>query len=127
MDASLCASRLRRAFSAASSGTIRSTDPAAAVAPSDFKRSRREIDIDRPSERSSSISRLYRFPFFACSSRYSDALQERAKMERVGFLSGLVTKAAASVTNKFFTSCAWQYLFRAELLASSPMRTVPDS
>ena len=72
-------------------------------------------------------SRFYRLPFFACSKRYSDALQESARMERVGFLSELVTKAAASLTNRFFTSCAWQYLFRAEFLGLSPMRTVPDS
>ena len=45
----------------------------------------------------------------------------------VGFFSGLVTKAAASVTNRFFTSWVWQYLFKADFLGSSPMRTVPDS
>src|ERR1700683_5397331 len=74
-----------------------------------------------------SVSIYYRAPFFASSKRYSDALQESARMESVGFLSGLVTKAAASVTNRFFTSCVWQYLFRADFLGLSPMRTVPDS
>jgi hypothetical protein len=41
-------------------------------------------------------------------------------MESVGFLSGQVTNAATSVTNRFRTSCAWQYLFSAEFLGLSP-------
>src|SRR6266849_3166576 len=49
-----------------------------------------------------------RLPFFASSRRYSEARQESAMIVSVGFLSGLVTSGAPSVTNTFFTSCAWQ-------------------
>src|ERR1035437_662783 len=48
-------------------------------------------------------------------------------MVSVGFLSGLVTNGAASATNRFLTSCAWQFLFNTDVLASLPMRTVPSS
>ncbi len=48
-------------------------------------------------------------------------------MVAVGFLSGFVVKDPPSVTNKFFTSCAWQNPLRAEVLGSEPIRTVPTS
>ena len=44
-----------------------------------------------------------------------------------GILVGVGDKAAPSVTNRFFTSCAWQYWFKAEVAGCSPMRTVPTS
>src|SRR5215469_18147741 len=50
----------------------------------------------------------YRFPCFACSSKYSDARHDSAMIVRVVFLSGLLTNDAASVTKRFFTSWAWQ-------------------
>src|SRR5215472_4357824 len=72
-------------------------------------------------------SRRYKFPFLASSNKCSEALQDSARIVSVGFLSGLVTKAAASVTKRFLTSWAWQYLFNAEVFGSLPIRTVPDS
>ena len=48
-------------------------------------------------------------------------------MVKVGFLSGLLTNGAASATNRFLASWAWQYLFRAEVAGSLPIRTVPSS
>src|SRR5713101_343301 len=69
----------------------------------------------------------YKFPFFASSSKYSDARHDSAIMVSVGFLSGLLTNDAASVTNRFFTSCAWQYPFNAEVFGFFPMRTTPSS
>jgi hypothetical protein len=44
--------------------------------------------------------RSYKAPFLACSKRYSHALRESARMESVGFLSGQVTKAAASMIKR---------------------------
>ena len=38
-------------------------------------------------------------------------------MVSVGFLSGLLANGAASATNRFFTSCAWQYRFSADFFA----------
>src|SRR5207249_10573345 len=70
---------------------------------------------------------LYKFPFLASSRRYSDARQESAMMVSVGFLSGLVTSDAPSVTNKFFTSCAWQKPLSTDVFGSAPMRAVPTS
>src|ERR1700733_8921664 len=55
----------------------------------------------------------YRFNFLDWSSKYSEARQDSARIVAVGFLSGLVVKDAPSVTNKFFTSCAWQNPLRA--------------
>src|SRR5215471_16120520 len=72
------------------------------------------------SERCPFLARDQRLPFPACSSRYSDARQERAVIVSVGFLSGLVAKQAPSVTNRFLTSCAWQNPFNAEVLESEP-------
>src|SRR6266481_303450 len=69
----------------------------------------------------------YRFPFLASSSRYSDARQESAMIVSVGFLSGLVTSDALSVTNRFFTSCAWQNPLSTEVFGSAPIRAVPTS
>ena len=48
-------------------------------------------------------------------------------MLSVGFLSGLVTKDAASVTNTFLTSCAWEFWFSTEVFGSLPIRAVPTS
>src|SRR5271166_2026523 len=50
------------------------------------------------------VAHVHRLPFFACSSRYSEARQASAMMVSVGFLSGLVTSGAPSVTKRFFTS-----------------------
>ena len=48
-------------------------------------------------------------------------------MVAVGFFSGLLAKQAPSVTNRFFTSWAWQNPFRAESRGSAPILTVPTS
>src|SRR5215467_8160517 len=66
-------------------------------------------------------------PFFASCNRYSEARQESAMIVSVGFLSGFVTSGAPSVTNRFFTSCAWQYPFNTLDFGSSPIRAVPTS
>src|SRR5205814_6445060 len=66
-------------------------------------------------------------PFLASSRRYSEARHARAMMVSVGFLSGLVTSGAPSVTKRFLTSCAWQKPLRTEVLGSAPMRAVPTS
>ena len=55
------------------------------------------------------------------------ARQAMAQMVSVGFLSGLVTKGAASATKTFLTSCACEYLLSALVFGSEPMRTVPNS
>jgi hypothetical protein len=39
---------------------------------------------------------------------YSEARHDNAMIVNVGFLSGLVTSGAPSVTKTFFTSCVWQ-------------------
>ena len=44
------------------------------------------------------------FPFLISSARKSEALQARALMVKVGFLSGLLTKEPPSQTSRFFTS-----------------------
>src|ERR1700733_3344542 len=69
----------------------------------------------------------YKFNFLDWSSKYSEARQDSARMVAVGFLSGFEVNDAPSVTNKFFTSCAWQNPLRAEVLGSEPIRTVPTS
>src|SRR3974377_947029 len=68
-----------------------------------------------------------RFPFFASSSKNSDARQASAMIVRVGFLSGFVTRGAPSITNTFFTSCAWQNAFNTDVRGSAPIRAVPTS
>ena len=67
----------------------------------------------------------YISPFRADASRYSEAFHESAIMLSVGFLSGLVTKHAASVTNTFLTSCAWQFWFSTEVLGRFPYAPFP--
>ena len=47
-------------------------------------------------------------------------------MVSVGFLSELVTNEAPSATNKFFTSCAWQYWFSTEVFGSLPHPCRPN-
>src|SRR6267143_477902 len=74
-----------------------------------------------------SRSTHYKLPFLASSRRYSEARQESAMIVSVGFLSGLVTNGAPSVTNRFFTSCAWQYPFSTDVFGSAPIRAVPTS
>src|ERR1700677_675115 len=83
-----------------------------------------QTTIDR---HQTAVKPSYRFNFLDWSSKYSEARQDSARMVAVGFLSGFVVKDAPSVTNKFFTSCAWQNALRAEVLGSEPIRTVPTS
>src|SRR5580698_386644 len=70
---------------------------------------------------------LQTLPFLISSARYSEVRHASATIVRVGFLSGLLTNGAASATNRFLTSCDWQYLFSAEVFGSSPMRMEPTS
>ena len=56
------------------------------------------------------------FRFFTCSPAYSEVRQASARMVSVGFLSALLTKGAASVTNRFLQSHAWQYEFSTDVL-----------
>src|SRR5512143_2535296 len=74
-----------------------------------------------------SVAAHQRFPFFASSSRYSEARQDSAMIVSVGFLSGFVTNGAPSVTKRFFTSCVWQYPFSTLDFGSAPIRAVPTS
>ena len=48
-------------------------------------------------------------------------------MVSVGFFSLEVVKQLPSVTKRFFTSRAWQKLFRTEVWGFLPMRIVPTS
>src|SRR5271170_1735798 len=88
------------------------------------RRAQRQIFQNIPSRNSRAHER---FPFLPSSSRYSEARQDSAMIVSVGFLSGLVTSGAPSVTKTFFTSCAWQYSFSTETLGSAPIRAVPTS
>src|SRR6516164_1273077 len=107
---------MRWTASAASRGITSSTDPPTAPMASVLKTSRRLTGIPY-----FLLSPHYRLACFACSSKYSDARHDRAIMVRVGFLSGLLTRQAPSVTNKLGMSCAWQYPLRADVFGSDPM------
>ena len=43
------------------------------------------------------------------------------------FLCAFETNGPASATNRFLTSCAWQFLFNTEVPASFPILVVPTS
>src|SRR5690606_27089906 len=62
-----------------------------------------------------------------CSAMYSLVRHARAMMVHVRFLSACETNGAASATNRFFTSCAWQCALSADVFGSLPMRTTPAS
>src|SRR6266568_9640761 len=100
------------ASSAASSGITCRTEPPATPTAKVLSTSLREIPcvviLCSLFPAASHLLIHYKLPFFASSSKYSDARQESAMIVRVGFLSGLVTKGAPSVTKTFFTSCVWQ-------------------
>src|SRR5215469_9708700 len=66
-------------------------------------------------------------PDLRCLMMYSAARIDSAIMVSVGFFSLDVVKQLPSVTKRFFTSCDWQKLFKAEVLGSFPMRMVPTS
>ena len=66
-------------------------------------------------------------PSLRCLMMYSAARMDSAMMVSVGFFSLDVVKQLPSVTKRFFTSCDWQKLFKAEVLGSFPMRMVPTS
>src|SRR5437868_1567277 len=90
-------------YAAASAGITCRTEPPAAVTARVRRMSRRLMDslamyIPHKKRRGLKPCR-YKFPFLASSRRYSEARQESAMIVSVGFLSGLVTNGAPSVTN----------------------------
>src|SRR5205085_8173937 len=63
-----------------------------------------------------------------CSAKYSEARHASAIIQVVmPCVPGSETKQLASVTNKFLTSCDWQYWFSTEVFALVPMRAEPHS
>ena len=58
---------------------------------------------------------------------YSAVRIARARIVHVQFLSACETNGPASATNTFFASCAWQYLFSADVDGLLPMRVTPTS
>ena len=61
-------------------------------------------------------------PLLISSAKYSAVRHASAQIVSVGFLSGLLTNGAASATNRFFASCAWQYWLSTDLDGSLPKR-----
>ena len=64
--------------------------------------------------RSSDSGDCHMLPPFRCSAMYSLVRIASARIVHVGFLSGCETNGPPSATNRFFTSCAWQYLLSAD-------------
>ena len=52
---------------------------------------------------------------------------DSARIVHVQFLSACDGSGPPSATNRFFTSCAWQFLFSTEVDGSLPMRVTPTS
>src|SRR5581483_6032884 len=61
------------------------------------------------------------FCFFSSAIKYSAARHESAIIVSVGFLCVPEAKAAASVTNRFFTSHDWLNWLRTEVFGSLPI------
>jgi hypothetical protein len=58
---------------------------------------------------------------------YSDVRMASARIVQVQFLSACDTRGPPSVTKTFLASCAWQYLFNADVDGSLPIRVTPTS
>src|ERR1044071_8491987 len=69
----------------------------------------------------------YNSPRLRRSAIYRALRTESAAMVSVGFFSEKVVKQLPSTTNRFLTSCAWQYEFSTDFFESLPIRTVPVS
>ena len=64
----------------------------------------------------------------ALRSKYSEARHASAIIQVVmPCVPGSETKQLASVTNRFLTSCDWQYGFSTEVFGSLPIRAEPHS
>src|SRR6478672_11729802 len=90
----------------------------------------KELDLTesrRLSARRAAQPQNYKFPRLYSSVMYSQARIVSARIVKVGLWFADDTKLAPSVTNTFFTSCIWLYLFSTELFGSLPMRAVPSS
>ena len=57
----------------------------------------------------------------------SDVRMASARIVQVQFLCALETNGPASATNRFFTSCAWQFALSTDVRGSLPIRVVPTS
>src|SRR6185503_17920621 len=91
-------------------------------------RGRRDGRSRERSQRLSSIhARHQRLPFLRSSAMNWLVRSDSARIVQVGFLSDWVTNGPPSVTNTFFTSCAWQFLFRTDVDGLLPIRVVPIS
>src|SRR5262249_52692400 len=80
-----------------------------------------------PAPRPASLFPRHMAPACRCFAMYSLVRHDSARIVHVGFLSACETNGAPSATNRFLTSCAWQFALTTDVFGSLPMRAPPSS